>query len=325
MAERDFSTDVMIPHYQAGRHLCAGVDIYHNVLAERCEKGLLTKAEFPQGFDRNLTRGEVVTAYATRYLESVAAAGVAAMIKPNLQIARDLKRECPAFMERVRDIHHQILNDTALTIDAKIEDIDNSNIGTTNEVFDGVHPTDPNQNGYDADAVTVHVLLGLDALRSTILTRTLHGRGAFALARTSNVPKPDVPFKGARQFQDLWVIEDPRIKPDHQLFEHIAQEVRREQNRNLGIVAGGTSPREAGVLRDTVGPYVHILIPGTGEQGGRIDQVVPLAMRRGQYGVISQSRTLMYPEKVGGETVWQAITRATTEAHMAIVAAQQAA
>lgn len=306
--ERHFG-EIMLGHYAKQQHVCAGVDIKVKDVASRINSGVITREDLPEAFDSHLTDGELVKAYAVRFMEAIAEAGVVATVKPNIQIYRALRRESYDVLEAIRDTHHSILSDTALVFDAKIQDIGSTNEGTDEEIFDYL----------DGDGVTVHGYLGADAFADSVLKRK--NKGVYVLARTSNKgPKglEEAPFRGARQIQDLWVSRKPDTVPTVQLFEQVAQDVRdewRQYHKNVGVVAGGNFVDEAGIIRRIIGPRVHMLIPGVGTQGGTATDIVPVAVRAGEWAVINSSSGLSYAEKMEGETQWQACIRTIRDLH----------
>jgi len=98
-----------------------------------------------------------------------------------------------------------------------------------------------------------------------------------------------------------------------------------ERTTNLGLVAGATYPEESGYIRDEVGPNLFLLIPGVGAQGGKAEEIVPMALRREQTGVINSSRAITFAKRQQGETQAQAIKRSAQELQDEIVSAQKAA
>lgn len=134
-------------------------------------------------------------------------------------------------------------------LDAKVADIDNTNMGYVDEAF----------KYYQADAITVHPYLGLEAMRPYL---DMDDKGIIVLVRTSN--------KGAGEFQDLVITQENGTTLP--LYQHVATRVAEawNYNGNCAVVAGATYPGELAKVRAIVGD-MPILIPGIGAQGGEME------------------------------------------------------
>ena len=108
---------------------------------------------------------------------------------------------------------------------------------------------------YGADAVTLSPFMGFDSVQPYL---SYHGKGAFLLCRTSNPGGDDL------QAQRLSSVEGEPL-----VYEHIAKLAQGPWNTNgqLGLVVGATYPNEIERVRK-VAPYLPLLIPGVGAQGG---------------------------------------------------------
>jgi len=135
-------------------------------------------------------------------------------------------------------------------LDAKRGDIGSTAQAYASAVFDRL----------GADAVTLHPLLGEDAL-APFLSR--EGRGVFVLARTSN--------PGAAELQDLDTGGEP-------LWARVVRAADRWSSKypaqgGLGLVVGATAPETLLEVR-RLAPEAWILAPGVGAQGADLDRVM---------------------------------------------------
>ena len=155
-----------------------------------------------------------------------------------------------------------------IILDAKRGDIGSTADLYAREAFDR----------YDADAVTVNPYMGDDSVLP-FLTRP--DRGAVVLCRTSN---PD-----AGRIQSLPAGNQP-------LFAAIAERAQTvwNANRNVMLVVGATAPADMKIVR-AAAPTLPFLVPGIGEQGGSIADVLSAGRTAdGQGLVVSASRSVLY-------------------------------
>lgn len=159
----------------------------------------------------------------------------------------------------------------AVTIcDSKRGDIGNTNNGYVESVFDIMN----------ADAITINPYLGKEA-NQPFLAR--EDKGIIVLCRTSN--------KGAGEFQDLWVNDEP-------FYLRVARNVANvwNVNKNCALVVGATCPEELKQVRKVAGD-IPILIPGIGAQGGDLEASVRNGMDgNGQGFIINSSRGIIYAD-----------------------------
>lgn len=191
-----------------------------------------------------------------------------------------------------------------LILDAKRGDIDNTNLGTVEFLFDTC----------GADAITVHPYLGMEAMKP-FLDRA--DKGVIALCRTSNL--------GAGEFQDRLVhpkkeeAERWGITPDAMPFyQLVAYRVSREwnYNGNCAVVVGATYPEELKIVRDIVGD-MPILIPGVGAQGGSVEEAVINGQNsQGEGFIINSSRGIIFASK--GADFAEAARKETLALHTSI-------
>lgn len=157
---------------------------------------------------------------------------------------------------------------------------------------------------FEADALTVNPYMGLDTLEPFAKRAAAHGKGLVVLVRTSN--------PGAADFQLL----DTGGKP---LYMRVAESLRPLTERlmspcgwsNLMMVVGATAPEEARQVR-AAAPKALFLVPGYGAQGAAaLDACAGLV--DGQGGVVSASRSVIFPKAAGGAQsidAWQAAIEA---------------
>ncbi len=170
-----------------------------------------------------------------------------------------------------------------------ILDAKRGDIGATSDAYAATYlePGAP----LEADALTLHPYLGVEALEPFVVRASAHGKALFVLVRTSN--------PGARDFQDLIVGADP-------LFARVAAALAPLADRltgteawsNLGVVAGATYPTDAARLRAAL-PRSLFLVPGYGAQGGSAKDAVagfvpgPVGFLEG--GLVNASRSVLFP------------------------------
>lgn len=302
MAERDFR-ELFTSQNSVQNHVCIGLDTDIDEVIKRVEKGL----NLP--LHAHATDGEMVLAYNKMVLE--ATSDIPAAYKPNLAFYSRLGEEGRPILRRTVQMIKEIAPGVVIILDAKYGDIDNTNKGYAYEAFDYL----------GVDAVTVHNFMGMEAMRPFL--DQVH-KGIFVLVKTSN--------KGSGEFQNLGTTSSEK-NPDQyldgslilrKLYEIIANGVARQwnYNGNCGIVAGGTYLKEAKDVREIVGSTLPLLIPGVGAQGGEAKDVVPLALRKGQLGIINSSRKVVFAKPLDGEIFQDAIRREAQTLHQEIVNAQ---
>ena len=131
------------------------------------------------------------------------------------------------------------------------------------------------------DAITINPSMGIDSFRPFLDDKEL---GVFILCRPSN--------RSAGVMQDVWVVGGKVY------YEYVADMAvnRWNYNNNVGLVMGGTYPEAIKNIRESY-PDTLFLIPGMGEQGGKIEDIVPNAMIKGDKEggfIINSSRQIMY-------------------------------
>jgi uridine monophosphate synthetase len=185
--------------------------------------------------------------------------------------------------------------DTPVLLDAKRGDIGSTSEAYARACFEQL----------DADAVTLNVYLGRDAVEPFLRYRD---RGLFILCHTSN--------PGAADFQEL-EINDWRTldrEPNQPLYIHIAR-TALTWGSNIGLVVGATYPEALARVRQAA-PHPWILVPGIGSQGGDLAATVRAGLRRDRSGImINASRSIAQAgnHRQAADSVRNAINQAREE------------
>lgn len=165
-------------------------------------------------------------------------------------------------------------------LDAKVNDMRNTAEAYATGYFD--------QLGFDA--VTFNPYLGADSL-APFLAR--EGRGVLILCRTSNPSAGDL--------QDIAVLPGLEGTGDRPLplYQRVAHQIATwiaefGAEGACGAVTGATYPRELAAVRAIL-PGAPLLIPGVGEQGGGVEEVVRASIDADGFGsIVSSSRSVTY-------------------------------
>lgn len=154
-----------------------------------------------------------------------------------------------------------------------------------------------------ADWTTVNGYLGLDGVEPFLRDE----RGAFVLVRTSN--------PGGDRLQSLRLADGRSVAEAVADLLGAASEAGGEGSfgrhgyARLGAVVGATKPRDAASLRARL-PRHLFLVPGYGAQGGGVDDVLPTFESDGRGAIVTASRSVLYPERIAGESWRSAVARA---------------
>lgn len=176
-----------------------------------------------------------------------------------------------------------------------IGDIKRGDIGTTAQAYaDAFVGEQTTARGQDVDAVTLSPYLGSDSLIPFLESCHGHGRGAFALARTSN--------PSATQIQDLLVDGLPVYRHVARWIEQWGSElIGQEGYSSLGAVVGATYPRELAEIRQAH-PNMLLLVPGYGAQGGTAEDVAAALDDRCAGLLVASSRGILKAYRQADET-----------------------
>ena len=162
-----------------------------------------------------------------------------------------------------------------IIFDSKRGTIGKSNAGYVAEAFDY----------FDADAVTVHPYLGMEAMRPFLERKD---KGIFVLCRTSD--------PGSEEFQEVTLMATDPPNRSMQMYEYVATRVanRWNYNGNCGLVVGATRLHQLAQVRRIVGD-MDILIPGAGAQGGDVMEAVQHGLNsKGDGLIISSSSDIIF-------------------------------
>lgn len=132
---------------------------------------------------------------------------------------------------------------------------------------------------YKADAVTVNPYMGLETVEPFLVDKN---KGVFVLCKTSNL--------GSGQYQNLKTVEGAT------LFELVAKHVheRGVKQSGIGLVVGATHIEDLKSVR-AIAPNAWLLVPGVGEQGGSVEEVVRHGRAKSGHGLlINSSRGIIY-------------------------------
>ncbi len=247
--------------------------------------------------------------YMTRVVDQTVE--IAGAFKPNSAFYERFGSEGVNRLGKLVSYIADVAPDVPIILDGKRGDIGNTNSGYVEAHFD-------EQN---ADALTINPYLGAVA-NSPFLDRA--DKGVIVLARTSNpgaAEFQDIPVhatdlstmddsNGERYFSDYALtaaINAHNGKYTFPLFAAVAANVRYRWNyfNNCAVVAGATYPKELELIRNIVGDYMPILIPGVGTQGGLADQSAMLGSNKhGRRFLINVSSGISAPG--GNKTFGQA-------------------
>ncbi|HUO50720.1 MAG TPA: orotidine-5'-phosphate decarboxylase [Candidatus Paceibacterota bacterium] len=161
---------------------------------------------------------------------------------------------------------HRAAPDVPVILDTKCGDVGSTSERYVAKIFDE----------YAADACTISPYLGGCALKPFLDRKD---KGIFVVCRTSNT--------GADEFQKL-VVGEENIPLYHKVARNVAWQWNT--NENCGLVMGAAHAYNLRVVRYDA-PDIPILIPGIGEQGGDLKEVV--AEARSNF-IVSSSRSIIY-------------------------------
>lgn len=197
-----------------------------------------------------------------------ATADLVCAYKPNIAYYEADGIDGLASLEKTLEYIRSTYPDIPVILDAKRADIKSTSDHYAMASFDY----------FQADAVTLNPYMGEDALEP-FLKRS--DKGCIILCRTSN--------PGASDFQDLLIDGVP-------LFVTVAQKVDKwdQKYHNCLLVLGATAPKQIEEVRK-VAPTLTYLVPGIGEQGGDLENVITAGLRSDKKGlIINSSRSITY-------------------------------
>ena len=125
------------------------------------------------------------------------------------------------------------------------------------------------------DSITVNPYMGMDSISPYLEL----GGHVFLLCLTSN--------EGSADFQRL------PLEISTPFYEHLATFFEGESSSypgQVGLVVGATHPFDLEKVRNLT-PSIHLLIPGYGAQGGKLEEILPIC---GKLSLINSSRSIIF-------------------------------
>ncbi|HLU38293.1 MAG TPA: orotidine-5'-phosphate decarboxylase [Planctomycetota bacterium] len=180
-----------------------------------------------------------------------------------------------------------------------IGDVKRGDIGSTAEAYAALH--------LDlADAVTLHPLLGRDAVAPFLARCERDGSAVFVLVRTSNA--------SAAELQGL------RLEGGGDVSDAVARAVDAwgaglgppDDYGPVGAVVGATWPDDLARLRAAM-PRALLLLPGVGAQGASIEDTLPAFDAAGFGALVNQSRGVLRAFAADDDAWLDAIARAARD------------
>ncbi len=242
----------------------------------RCVVGLDPRIDQMPAF---IPRGNVCSAI-TQFHELVldAVADLVPAVKPQL-----------AFFEQYGVAGIQAFENTVLAAKKRgllvIADGKRNDISSTAEAYANAYL---GPDVFDCDALTVTPYMGRDSLMPFVEACKKHGKGLFAILKTSN--------PGSKDFED-----QPLEVTGRPLYEKIAGALNElgeglvgaSGYSSIGAVIGATFPEEGSRLR-TLMPKALILVPGYGTQGGSAKAAAECFNDDGLGAIVNSSRGITY-------------------------------
>ncbi len=248
METRNFN-ELCSTQWQQGKFVCLGLD--------------LDFTKLPVSLQKDFSDDPVAAFYRFGEIIISATKNDVGFYKPNIAFFERYGAEGLSCLRQLIQSIHEKAPDVPVIIDAKRNEIDNTNLGYVASIFDY----------FQADAVTVNPYLGLRALTPFFKREE---KGVIVLCRTSN--------QESDEFQGLPVMMDSRLRraifflssDKHALDKFqdsiphylvVAHEINvyNKVFHNLGMVFGATYPEDLAQVRPFVGG-MPILIPGIGAQ-----------------------------------------------------------
>ncbi len=137
------------------------------------------------------------------------------------------------------------------------------------------------------DAITLNPWMGSDTLSPFVSVCQDHGRGLFALVRTTN------PGSALLQHHGTPTAAHHLANTLHNLGTDLCGPRRLSA---VGAVVGASAADEAKVLRQLM-PEAWFLVPGIGAQGGSADQALAGCRKDGMGALPVASRSVLFPNK----------------------------
>jgi orotidine-5'-phosphate decarboxylase len=177
--------------------------------------------------------------------------------------------------------------------DGKRGDIDVSARAYAGALIGGIDTPLGPLAGLGADLVTVNPMMGRDAVEPFVNAARAAGAGVLALVRTSN--------PGAADVQDLELAGGGAVwERLGAMVEELGRAGVGESGlSDVGAVIGATQPSHLARARELM-PSASFLMPGVGEQGGRVEALAPAFLPGRAGGLVSASRSIANAHQARG-------------------------
>ncbi|MGL5440054.1 MAG: orotidine-5'-phosphate decarboxylase [Filifactoraceae bacterium] len=158
-----------------------------------------------------------------------------------------------------------------------IADIKRGDIGSTAKLYAEGH-----FNGdFESDIITINPYMGYDSINPYFDYFVKKNKGAFVLAKTSNL--------GSNDFQDLRLDGEPLFSRVLDKIYTWGLETREEAEfSSLGAVIGVNQLKELDIIKEK-SKNIFLLIPGYGAQGAKLEDIA-YVIRDRKNGVVNISR-----------------------------------
>ena len=232
-----------------------------------------------EGEEYRYEASEAIVTFNELVLE--AAKGKVAAIKPQFAFYEQLGSYGWAALEATCQMAKEA--DLLIIGDAKRGDISSTGAAYARAILDPRGPL-------NCDAVTLNPWMGLDTLDPFLSFCAAHGKGIFALVRTTN-PKSSLLQHHGSPYASAYLA-------DH-LHELGQQYLGQSGFSSIGAVVGASAFEEAKQYRDRM-KQAWFLVPGVGAQGGGVHQALAGRNRNGHGSLVVSSRSLLFPSERGG-------------------------
>jgi orotidine-5'-phosphate decarboxylase len=242
----------------------------------RCVVGLDPRVDQMPDFVRGHGEYAAITAFHELVIEAVA--DLVPAVKPQL-----------AFFEQYGVAGIQAFENTVCAAKKRgllvIADGKRNDISSTAEAYAHAYLS---PDVFDCDAMTVTPYMGRDSLMPFVEACKKHGKGLFAILKTSN--------PGSKDFED-----QPLEATGRPLYEKIADALNElgeglvgdSGYSSVGAVIGATFPEEGRRLRELM-PKALILVPGYGTQGGSAKAAAECFNDDGLGAIVNSSRGITH-------------------------------
>ena len=283
--EQHFADTLVSRLRELGHPLCAGLDPHLDLIPP-----IFRRADMAPGDPRTAA---AVEAFLVAALDRLV--GRVALVKPQIAFFEQLGAPGIAVLERV--VARAREGGLLVLLDAKRGDIGSTAEGYARAYLERGAPC-------EVDAMTLSPYLGLDSLEPFARRAEAHGRGIFALVKTSNPGSGDLQDRAVRLAGEGGGITERPV------YEVVARSLADLSSRlagpetgwsSLGVVVGATYPEPAERVREIL-PRAIFLIPGYGAQGASAADAVRSFVPGPsgcEGGIVNASRGLLFPEEAG--------------------------